>query len=684
MSYQIAIDIGGTFTDLYLRSSDGEVESVKVPTTPEDFSDGFFNALRKAAELKNESLSELLAASDSIVHGTTVATNAVIEDEMSTTAFITTDGFRDILQYREGGKEDPFDYDVSYPTPYIDRYRRYTVRERVNAEGEVITPLGEDDVISVIQEIADSDVEAVAVCLLWSHVNPIHEELIGELLDEHLPEVQYSLAHEVNPIIREYRRAISTAIDASLIGPIDEYINSLKTRLKEYGYEKEPLIITANGGVMHTDELTRSPIWAVDSGPTMLPVAAKAFASDELDRDDVIALDMGGTSLDMGVVNDGTIPRTREATIKNDLLGIEKVDVRSIGSGGGSIAWVDEGGLLHVGPESAGADPGPACYLRGGEEPTVTDAALVLGYLNEDYFLGGDMEIAKAPAQEALEQIADGLNTSLLEAAYSIYLTANQNMVNGINEITVERGIDPRRYSLAGGGGGLGMFAVSIARDLGVNEILLPSQAGVVSAIGGLLSDIQHDFSASTYTTSQDFDYAAVNETLETLEAKSQDFIDRVGGGNKDSEIVFHAEGRYPQQVWELEITLPARRVEIGDESELVERFHKVHEETFGFSTEEPVEFLYWRAEAIVETGGSAQDFKVTNEKIPLTAAQHDERSAYFDGRMYDAPAYNGDSLAPGHSFAGPAFVESSNTTIVLPPDSSLRVTESGNYRINP
>jgi len=682
MGFELSIDIGGTFTDLYVRDPAGETGSFKIPTTPDNPTGGFMAACEKAAAAYDLERAELFARTERVIHGTTIATNAIIEGTTSTTALLCTAGFGDTLTLREGGKRSPYDWDEAYPEPYVPKWLTYGVDERVSPEGDVMTPLDEDDVLAAIDDIQErGDVEAVAVALLWSHVNPAHEKRIGDLLDEHAPDLHYSLSHRVNPIIREYRRTSSTAINASLFGPISDYLSTLEGKLAASGYDGDPLIISANGGLLGIDEIARTPIWIVDSGPTMLPVAARWFAETELGVDDVIALDMGGTSLDMGAVTGGTIPRTREAKVGDDMLGIEKVEVQSIGSGGGSIAWVDEGGLLHVGPESAGADPGPACYMRGGERPTVTDAALALGYLNADYFLGGEMTIDPDAAAAAIEEyVADPLGLRVTEAAYAVYTTANQDMITGIQDVTIERGLDPGNYVIAGGGGALGVHAAALADELGIDEVLLPDEAGVISSIGGLISDIRRDFSGSHVTESSDFDHGAINDLLASLESDAEAFFDRANVPADRRTVRYHAEARYPDQVWELEVELPGDRIRAGDENTLVETFHEVHEDRYGFRMDEQgVEFLYWRVEAIGETGGGdAAAPAGTEGRTPDPTT----REAYFDGSVVTAPAYRPANLPPGFGADGPAFVDAKNTTVVIPPGAHLTITDRGNFHV--
>lgn len=688
MTYQLCSDIGGTFTDVYVRNDEGTTESIKTPTTPDDLTDGLFDAFQKAGAEFDVSVEGLLGDTDRLIHGTTVATNAIIEGETSKTALITTEGFRDTLTLREGGKENPYDWDMDYPDPYIPRRLTYTVPERITAEGDIETELDDQRCRRIIGEISDLDVDAIAVSLLWSHQNPVHEERIGELIEEEAPELRYSLSCEVAPIIREYRRTSATAINASLYGVVDEYLSKLEDRVETHGFEGVPFIITANGGVMQIDEVARSPIWMVDAGPTMFPVAASKITENETRQNDVIALDMGGTSLDMAVVQDGDISRSREAKVEgNHILGIEKVEIKSIGSGGGSIAWVDSGGLLHVGPESAGADPGPACYLRGGEDPTVTDAALVLGYLNEEYFLGGDMDVSREAAEAVLdEKIGAELGLDTVEAAHAIYATANQNIISGIKSVTIERGINPRTFVLSGGGGALGTHAVDVARELQIQEIVLPREAGVISAVGGLASDMRRDFSESHFTSTQAFDQPAVNSVLSSLGADAESFFDRADIPDSNRALRFFTEARYPNQVWELEVPLPVSEVDDEAVETIVKRFHQTHENTYGFRMEDQeIEFLQWRVEAVGQNPNADAVVSSMVDADEFTGAtEGTERRAFFDGEAYPSSAFRAHQLGPGISVDGPAFIEAETTTVVLPPESSLEVTRFGNYRISP
>ena len=370
MSYRMSVDIGGTFTDLVVVDEEGQISVFKSSTTPEDYVAAVISNLRQASESFGIPLEGLMQecssfVGGSLVHGSTIATNALIEKKVAKTGLICTRGFRDILTDREGGKAEPFNWDQDYPPAYVPRYLTLPVTERINAEGEIETPLLEEEVRQAVRQFEQWGVEVIAVSLIWSIVNPVHELRVGEICREEAPQIPCVLSHQVNPIIREYRRTSSTAINASLLPIVSQYVESFEKRLKEIGYPGGMLMLTSTGGVMSTEELVEKPIYSIDCGPSLAPTAGLWLGQSELGKANVITADMGGTSFDISCVTDGVIAVSRDVWVGDSILGISKVDIKSIGAGGGSIAWVDSGGLLHVGPESAGAAPGPACYGRG-------------------------------------------------------------------------------------------------------------------------------------------------------------------------------------------------------------------------------------------------------------------------------------------------------------------------------
>ncbi|MBM3518758.1 MAG: hydantoinase/oxoprolinase family protein, partial [Alphaproteobacteria bacterium] len=450
MPYSVCIDIGGTFTDCVVAEHGRGIDIFKAPSTPGEFERGFMDALELAAAHYGKRLAAFLAECDRIVHGTTVATNALVENKVARVGFVCNRGHPDILLYREAPRKRCFDFKLDYPEPLVPRVRTHEVGGRIDFRGNEVAPLEEADVTAAVERFRALGVQSIAVGLLWSNVNGIHEQRVREIIRASWPEVPITLSHELNPIPREYRRAASAVIDASLYPIVSAYVRSLLASLREAGFASERfLLANCTGGMMPPEVIIEKPIYSVMSGPTLAPMAARHMTTDP----NVLVVDMGGTTFDVSAIRDGALIVSPEALIGYDYLGIPKVDVRSIGAGGGSIAWVDVGGLIRVGPQSAGAKPGPACYGTGGTEATVTDANVVLGIIDPDYFLGGRFRLDRAAAERAVRPVAERLGVGLPEAAHAIYATCNHNMIAAIEDITVKEGINPRESQLVAGGG---------------------------------------------------------------------------------------------------------------------------------------------------------------------------------------------------------------------------------------
>lgn len=681
-----AIDTGGTFTDLALEH-ESEVRIFKCSTTPADPIVGILEVLALAAEGLGIEREELLAKITMLIHGTTRATNAVLTGNTAKTALITTLGHCDVLLLREGGRSRAFDWSVEYEDAYVPRALTFEAPERIDAQGRVLRELDEPATVALIERLAELDVEAVAVCLLWSIVNPAHEQRIGELLQQHLPGVPYTLSHALNPTLREYRRASSTAIDASLKPLMTTYLDNLEQELRGAGFAGELLVISTSGGLMHAREAAKTPITSINSGPAMAPVAGRHFAAAYDGADDAIVADTGGTSYDVTLVRRGRIPVTRETWLgleyEGHITGFPAVDVRSVGAGGGSIAWIDAGGLLHVGPQSAGADPGPVCYRRGGSEPTVTDACVVLGYIDPDYFLGGKMELDAPASRSAIaERIAGPLGLDVHEAAAAIMAVATERMVQAIEEITVNQGVDPRKAVLVGGGGAAGLNAVAIARRLGSRRVVIPQAGAVLSARGALMSDLSSEYAAAVFTGSDGFDFARADGALAALRARCEQFAERNGSGEQ-AEIEFIAEARYRHQVWQLDVRLREGRLGTHEHvANLVEDFHAIHEQVYAVRDERAVvEIVNLRARVTCPLHGGGKD-TLTREQGHSSSGM---RGVYFSGiGKVNAAILRLEAMAPGAQFAGPAIIESSFTTIVLNPGASAERTESGGLAVLP
>lgn len=687
---RFAVDTGGTFTDLVLEDKKGVLHLFKAPTTPDDPVRGILDVLKTAADSLSISTGDLLAQGDLFVHGTTHATNAIVTNNTATTAFLTTKGHPDILVLREGGRTEPFNFLVPFPKPYIPRALTFEVPERIGADGTVYVPIDEPAVVSIISQLQDLKVEAVAVCLLWSTVNPVHENLLGQLLEKHLPGVPYTLSHVLNPVLREYRRASSACIDASLKPLMSRYIGGLSARLENAGFNGRLLMLTSKGGVMDADELSASPIHSVGSGPSMAPIAGRHFSLTDTKSKTAIVADTGGTTYDVSLVRRGAIPMSPETWLgeryRGHILGFPSVDVKSIGAGGGSIARVDEGGLLHVGPQSAGAVPGPACYGKGGKRPTVTDASLVLGHIDPAFFLGGKMKLDADLAAKAVQRdVARPLKLGLEEAAAAILRLATENMVGAIEQITIHQGIDPRDAILVGGGGAAGLNSVAIARRLGCKTVVIPELGAALSAAGALMSDLHADFRSLFFTVSGRFDFDGANATLRRLSEKCKRFIKAAGNGVIDSSIEYILEARYRHQIWEIDLPLEINRFKSKkDVARVREEFDRLHEEVFAFrDPTSEVEFVGWRATARCKLRNGKLG-KLQHEKL-FEKDLAPRRTAYFEGKgSVNARVLPFESMRPNVSVRGPAIVESPFTTVVIEAGAKVVRKPSGSLVITP
>ena len=683
MSIRFAVDTGGTFTDLVVEGSGPELRFYKRPTTPADPVLGLLDVLASAAADHELTLRELLARGDLLVFGTTRATNAVVTGATARTALLCTRGHPDVLLFREGGgRTSLFDYSQEYPAPYVPRSLTFEVPERVLSDGSVARALDEGAVREIAGELLRREVEAAAVCLLWSTVNSVHERRVGELLAEVAPDLPVTLSHVLNPSLREYRRASSAAIDASLKPLMTAFFRGLEERLRAEGFGGRLLVMTSSGGVLDAADVAERPIHSIGSGPAAAPVAGRHYALLDTGSDTVLVTDAGGTTYDVSLVRRGRIPWTRETVVGHPqygyITGFPSIDVRSVGAGGGSIAWVDAGGLLHVGPQSAGAEPGPASYGRGGSRPTVTDACLVLGYVDPEYFLGGEMPLAPGLAREAIERdVARPLGLGLHEAASAIFSLAVERMVTAIEGITLQQGIDPGEAVLVGGGGGAGLYSLAIARRLGVARVVVPDVAAALSAAGELLSDLRADYALTSVMSTASFDEARAAGVLAGLRSRCEAFAARAGTGAREVEIRYSVEARYPHQVWEIEVPLRGETLAgAGELAAFREDFHVLHDQLFAVRDDAaPVELVSWRAHVRCVL----REHPPGQARAGFALAREDAtREVYFpDVGFTEVPVLPAASL-PAGPVPGPLVIESPVTSVVVDPGAAVERLESG------
>ena len=689
MGYRISVDTGGTFTDIMVLDEAGQLHIGKALTTPERIFRGMREAISVVADDLGLAVPDLLARSDILIYGTTRATNAVVTKRTAKTAFLTTAGFKDTLTLKEGGKHGPHDYSYDYPDPYIPRRYTFELAERIGSEGEIVRPLDQSQVRDVIGVLKQRGFEAVAVSLLWSIANPEHELAVGALLDDLMPGIPYTLSHQLVPILREYRRASATAIDASLKPLMQHHLREMSSDLVEAGFTGDLLVSTSVGGCQHVEELIARPIHTLKSGPAMAPVAGRAYIGLEKLGENAIVCDTGGTTFDVGLVRDNNLVYTRDSWLGprwlGDIMGTSSVDMRSIGAGGGSIAWIDPGGLLRVGPQSAGSMPGPACYGRGGDQPTVTDAAVSLGYVDPAFFNGGRIKLDADAASRVIGELAAKMQRTPDETAAAILTIANELMIKAIGEVTVNEGVNPRESVIVAGGGAAGFNIMPIARELGCDTVVLPRFAAALSACGMHYSDIVFEATRSRFTDTRAFDRGAVNAALAEIADELEAFRKTLkGGAAARAEVQFWVEARYKAQVWELDTPVPSSSLASdADVAALAESFHQVHERVYAVRDEgSPVEFVNWKGRVAIrmfEPPPLSETHAETYEPSPAS-----RRSCYFleTGRS-DTPIFNGGVLKPGASIAGPAIIEEPTTTIVVYPGLSATLSAAGNYILN-
>ena len=684
---RLAIDTGGTFTDLIIEDSGGELSFYKGPTTPADPVIGVLDVLRIAADERASALADFLGGCASLMHGTTHALNAILSHSAARTAFLTTEGHPDILLYREGGRTDPFNFTREFPMPYIPRSLTWEVPERIGADGGVVKQLDEKRVVEIIGELDARRIEAVSVCLLWSPVNGSHEERVGELLARHLPGTPFTLSHQLTPMLREYRRASAASIDASLKPLMSDYLAKLESELHKAGFNGRLLMVTSGGGVLDATQVSSAPILAINSGPSMAPVAGLHFVEKHTGSTTAVIADTGGTSYDVSLVRDGHIPRTRETwlgdRIYGHMTGFPSIDITSIGAGGGSVAWVDEGGLLRIGPHSAGADPGPACYQRGGTHPTVTDACVFLGYIDPDYFLGGKMKLDAEAAREAItREVAGPLGLDTEAAACAIIELTTEEMIHAIEDVTVNHGVDPASAVLVAGGGAAGLNSVKIAARLGTRQVLFPYTGAVLSASGALMAELSASYTSPAVVTSGNFDFAAVNNCLDTLRKKCEAFSAGPGAGAAATSVKYSVEARYARQIWELEIELPRPCfTDQKDVDRLLDAFHKEHQTIFAvYDPDGELEMLNWNARI------SCQLHNRHKSSLPEVFVEQGEthtRMVGFGavGRLETIirPIM---SMVTGEQASGPTIIESDFTSVVIDPGAIAELLSDGSLMV--
>jgi N-methylhydantoinase A len=667
MNYRVGIDVGGTFTDLVAFSPEsGDLRVVKVRTTSEDPIQGLVQAVRRLGA--DEDVSQIL-------HGSTIATNAIIERKGANIAYVTTSGFEDNLFLQRANRRSHYDVSWIKPKPLVRRRNCFQIDERQDYKGEVLRPLSDDDVIRLADAIKGrGDIEAVAVCLLFSYVSPRHEQRIKELLSGALPGIPISISYEVHPKWKEYERASTTVADAYIKPLVGRYAARLQEVFAEHGIARRAAIMKSNGGQMTVEAVRNRPVETVLSGPAGGVVASRAIG-ELLGSTHLVSLDMGGTSTDVCTIVNGREHFTTNFEIEWGVpIQVPMIDIRSIGAGGGSIAWVDKGGMLRVGPQSAGAAPGPAAYGLGGNEATVTDANLVLGRLNPDYFLGGELRLDVSAATEQLKRVGQRLGMDLHQAALAIVRVANHNMIAALRMVLLERGLDPRDFALVAFGGAGPLHAADLIQEMGIPSALIPFHPGAFSAFGFLMSDARVDSHRTVQMTSEEFDLRRANQVLLELKDNAVQELRQQGYG-REPAMAGTVAMRYLGQNYELEVPVPGIPLRPEHVGALCQSFHRAHEEKYGFHVpDEPMEIVDFQMTAIVSTA------KPELKKIPDRSAARPiaTRPVFFASGFLDTPIYRRVDLAARQRMEGPLVVEEPASTTVVLPGQLLEVGQYG------
>lgn len=678
---RVCVDVGGTFTDCLVMDETGVLRQFKASTTPSHPSDGFMNAMEKAARGYGQSLEEFLASISVLIHGTTLATNILLTGRGAKTGMLTTKNFRDIVEIRRGIKPVNISlYNVFIPpnAPLVPRSRRIGIDERVLYNGQVATPLNENEVADAVSRFKSEGVEAVAVCYLHSYINPAHERRTAALVKEIAPEMYVTTSSDTLPVCREFERFNTTMVGAYVGPAVANYLTNLQKRLKESGFVGNLLMMQANGLVQTVEKCINKAIYLLHSGPAAAPSGA-VYLGDLLGKRDLISVDMGGTSFDVCLIQDREIPTTTESWGGDQRVAIKMVDIETVGAGGGSIGHIDSLGLLRVGPQSAGADPGPACYGKG-DKPTVTDADVLLGYIPHDYFLGGDIKLDLDAAKTAMKALADHLGRDAVDTAEAMFTTVNASMADLITEVSTKRGHDVRESVLVAAGGGGPNHGGFIAKILGIKTVVIPQVAGLFSAFGMFAMDPGEDYVRSHVVRAVNADPDQIDELYEEMEREAIAGFKAIGVAEKDIHISRTADMRYIGQFHEVETEVKSGKITRAEIDAAVQSFTQKHEKLYAFS-------MPWKGADILALRVKATVRKAPFQLKGLEAGNGDAsvalkrvRRVRFDGKDIETPVYNGDKIRAGDSFAGPAIVEEPTMTVVVPTGYVCAVDQYKNY----
>lgn len=685
-NYRLGIDAGGTFTDFVIADrTSGQVKLFKALSTPSDPTKAIENGLKLIATDLGKSPAEVVSDCDLCINGTTVGLNALITHRGGKTGLICTAGHEDSIEIRNGHKEDGYRYDPEYPaaTMLVPRYLRKGVRERVLSDGSVRIPMVEEDVRAACEVFRREGVETVAISFVWSVLNPAHERRAAEIVREMLPNAILTVGSELYPQVREYTRT-STAVTNAYLAPVmRRYVRAVDAYFKSLGAKQPVRYFQSNGGLAIGQAMTDRSVYAINSGPASAPQAG-LYVSAPFKKKNVITVDMGGTSFDITLTKDAQTNLNKNIDFLRYRIGVPMIQVETLGAGGGSIGWIDSLGILQVGPQSAGSEPGPACYDQGGTEPTTSDANLALGYLNPDGLLGGKLPLDLDAARRAIKKVADPLGLTVEQAAYGMFTIVNNNMVNGIRRVSVERGYDPRDFVLVGAGGATAAHITALAREMGIDTIILPKLASGLCAFGQIISDVKYNYMATApVRLDNDAAYKRIDKLFREIEKQGIAHLEKDGFTKKTIDVKRSLDMRYVGQVHECTVDIGTFDINAKSIAKVKEAFHKRHEQLYTYA--EP-----HNAVEVVNIESTLFG-RIDKPKAPKLArgsttarALKGHRKAIFEatGKATRTPIYDGSKLGAGASVKGPAIIEEVTTTIVIEPGWTARLDASGSYVI--
>ncbi len=685
--YRLGIDAGGTFTDFVLADKSSNVKIYKTPSTPNDPTKAIENGLALISEDLGVSPEDIISQSDLCINGTTVGLNALIQHKGSLVGLVCTKGHEDSIEIRLGHKEDGYRYDPDYPPAVMlsPRYLRRGIGERIISNGTIKTPMNEHEVREACKLFIDNDIKTIAVSFIWSVLNPSHEIKAAQIIKEMMPDAIITIGSELYPQIREYTRT-STAITNAYLSPIlKNYVSAINEYFINLGGENKVRYFQSNGGLATGKVMSERSVYAINSGPASAPQAGLSVC-DPFDYKNIITVDMGGTSFDITLTKDGNTNLNKNIDFLRYRIGIPMIQVETLGAGGGSVGWIDEMGLLQVGPQSAGADPGPACYNKGGNDPTVSDANLVLGYLNPDGLIGGKLPLNYKNAFNSIEEkIAKPLNLSVKKAAYGIFTIVNNNMMNGIRRVSVDRGYDPRDFVLVAAGGATGAHITALASEMGINTVIVSKLSSGLCAYGQIISDVKYNYMATIpVRLDKNCDYEKINRLFKDIETKGKEHLINDGFNEEEIDIYRSMEMRYLGQIHECTVNIETFDIDNKTIEKVKDAFHKRHEELYTYSElQSPVELV--NIESTLYGRIDRPDPSEIESDTLLKEAIKSSRNLIFSnsGESIKTPVYDGNFLSDGHQINGPAVVEEDTTTLVIEPGWLLKLHKSGTYIIN-